>query len=44
MKNIDNLLRRNGGSFLFRSLGFLFVVIFFVGMMDKVGVNIFLDD
>lgn len=44
MKNIDNSPRRNGGSFLLKSLGFLFAVIIFVGMMDKAGVNISLDD
>ncbi len=44
MKNIDNSPRRNGGSLLLRSLGFLFAVILFVGMMDKAGVNISLDD
>ncbi|MBX2871084.1 MAG: hypothetical protein KTR30_03265 [Saprospiraceae bacterium] len=44
MKNINNSPRRNGGSLLLKSLGFLFAVILFVGMMDKAGVNISLDD
>ncbi len=44
MKNINNAPRRNGGSFLFKSLGFLFAIILFVGMMDKAGVNISLDN
>lgn len=45
MKNMyNNSPRNSGGSFLFKSLGFLFAVILFVGMMDKAGVNISLQD
>lgn len=45
MKNMyNNSPRRNGGSFLLKGLGFLFAVILFVGMMDKAGINIYVDE